>query len=78
VDGHSGDETSFSPEVQEWELEHLKIVAARFPEMELNELAAELAVTLLALKRRRPTGILNWKAYLTKALFHRASELPRW
>jgi transposase len=75
VDRHSGDETSFSPQVQEWELEHLKIVAARFPEMELNELAAELAVTLLALKRRRPAGIVNWKAYLTKALFHRASRI---
>jgi transposase/DNA-directed RNA polymerase specialized sigma24 family protein len=77
VDQRSGDETRPSSEIQEWEQEKLEIkkVAARFPERYAEDLRAELAVTLLALKRRRHSGIRNWKAYLVTALRHRALTL---
>jgi transposase len=72
-----GDETSSSGEVRDWdwELEQVEKVAARFPEFDKEELAAELAKSLLALKR--PTGIRDWKAYLIKALFNRASSIAK-
>lgn len=52
-------------------------VAARYPDLETHELEAELAVTLLHLKRRPPPGVRDWEAYLTKALLNRASSLAR-
>ncbi len=77
MDQRSGDETPPSSEVQDWEREQLEIkkVAARFPARYTEELEAELAVTLIALKRRRPSGIQDWKAYLITAFRHRALTL---
>jgi transposase/DNA-directed RNA polymerase specialized sigma24 family protein len=77
VDRHFDDATSFSSERQEWEREQLEIkkVAARFPKRYAEELEAELAVALIKLKRRRPSGIHDWKAYLITALAHRALTL---
>ncbi len=75
----SGDEPPPSSEIQDWEREQLEIkkVAARFPPRYAEELEAELAATLIALKRRRPSGIRNWKAYLITALGHRALTLVK-
>jgi transposase/DNA-directed RNA polymerase specialized sigma24 family protein len=73
----SGDETPPSSEIQDWEREQLEIkkVAAKFPLRYAEELEAELAATLVALKRRRPSAIRDWKAYLIAALRHRALTL---
>ena len=77
MDRHVDDAASLSSERQEWEREQLEIkkVAARFPERYAEDLEAELAATLIKLKRRRPSGIRNWKAYLITALRHRALTL---
>jgi transposase/DNA-directed RNA polymerase specialized sigma24 family protein len=78
MDRRVDDATSFSSsERQEWEREQREIekVAARFPSRYTDELEAELAATLVELKRRRPPGIRDWKAYLITALRHRALSL---
>jgi transposase len=78
VDRHGGDDSP-SSEAQAWErdLALVRKVAAWFPTMETEELEAELAATLLALKRRNPSGIHDWNAYLAQCLFNRASTLAR-
>jgi transposase len=77
VDRHFDDATSFSSERQEWEREQLEIkkVAARFPKRYAEELEAELAAALIQLKRRRRSGIQDWKAYFITALWRRALTL---
>src|SRR5687768_9858387 len=72
-----GDDTSSSWEDEDWELEQPQKVAAKFHRIDTEELAAELAATLIALKRRHPPGIRNWKAYVSKALFNRASRVVK-
>jgi transposase len=77
VDGHGGGKTSFSSEFPDWERELIEKVAARFRDLDRQELEAELAATLLEEKRRRRAGISNWKGYLWKALYNRATTLVR-
>lgn len=72
-----GEDDAVSSDIQPWELDHVRRVAARFPDIETDELAAELGVTLLALKRQQLGHVRDWKAYLTQVLFHRASALAR-
>jgi DNA-directed RNA polymerase specialized sigma24 family protein len=55
----------------------LRAVAGRFRTTERDELEAELARRLLALKRTRPTGIRSWDRYLAKFLFNKASNWIR-
>jgi len=81
VDRHVDDAASLSSERQEWEREQLEInkVVARFPRRYAEDLEAELAVTLVKLKRRRRSGIRNRKAYRITALWNRALTLVnRW
>jgi len=75
MDGSSGEATPLSPELFEWGREHLKKVAARFPQRYREELEAELGATLIELKYRPPPGIRNWKAYLATCLSNRATTL---
>jgi RNA polymerase sigma factor (sigma-70 family) len=75
LEGPSGEGTPFTPELLEWGREHLKKVAARFPQRYREELTAELGATLIKLKYRPPPGIRNWKAYLATCLSNRAISL---
>ena len=61
----------------DWEENQIERVASRFPGLDADELKAELALALLELKRRPPSGIRNWKAYLAACLSHRALSLAR-
>jgi len=74
VQPDTGGETT-SPDEVRWELEQIRKVAARFRGGDTEELEGELAAALIALKRRRPSGIRNWRAYLTKSLLNKASSL---
>jgi len=81
VDRHVDDAASLSSERQQWEREQLEIkqVVARFPRRYAEDLEAELALTLVKLKRRRRSGIRNRKAYRATALWNRALTLVnRW
>ena len=60
-----------------WDSELVAKVASRFPELDQQELKAELAVTVLALQRNPPAGIRDRKAYLAQSLFNRATSLVR-
>jgi len=77
MDGSSGEATPLTPELFEWAREHLKKMAARFPQRYREELEAELGATLIELKYRPPPGIRNWKAYLATCLSHRAISLVK-
>jgi transposase len=79
VGSESGDEDASRSELPDWAWEQKQIerVAARFPGLDTDELKAELALTLLEIKRRPPSGIRNWKAYLAACLSHRALTLAR-
>jgi transposase len=76
VDRHS-DEWPSSPEDQDWERKQIEKVAARFPRMYREDLKAELALTLLLMKRRRRQGIRNPRAYLAQGLWNRATSLAK-
>jgi hypothetical protein len=52
----------------------LRAVAGRFRTTERDELEAELARRLLALKRSQPLGIRSWERYIAKFLFNKASK----
>ena len=52
-------------------------IAAAFRGVDQEELQAELAVTLLHLRRKQTIGIRNWKSYLAKSLLNRASKLAK-
>ena len=53
----SGEGKPPSSEFEQWEWEETEKVAARFPATYRKDLQAELALTLLALKRDPPAGI---------------------
>src|SRR5262245_14094049 len=61
----------------DWEFEQIRKVAAKFPDLEAEDLRAELAATIVEIKCKDRSGIRNWKAYLTKSLLNRASQLAR-
>ena len=64
-------------EIQTWELEMVIKVSRAFRTDEHDELEAELAGKLVELKYRMPSGIRNWKAYLAKFLYNKASNWVR-
>jgi len=71
------DET-FSAELWEWAVHQIPRVVAKYPTVEADELAAELAVALLEIRRRRaPRRVIDWKAYLFKCLLNSASRFAR-
>jgi len=63
--------------VETWELEMVQKVARAFRTAERDELAAELARRLADLKHRLPSDIRDWKAYMAKFLYNKASNWVR-
>jgi hypothetical protein len=63
--------------VELWEVDLLRKVASRFRTSDRDELEAELARKLLVLKSKTPTMIRNWRAYLAKFFFIKASNWIR-
>jgi RNA polymerase sigma factor (sigma-70 family) len=59
------------------EQELIQDIAGQFRTHDRDDLAAELAVCALELKRTRPPGITDWKAYLARVLWNRASNVIR-
>lgn len=55
----------------------MRQVARRFRTTQREELEAELARKTLELKRKRPVGIRDWKAYLAKFLFNKSANWIR-
>ena len=60
-------------EITPEELALIAKVARAFRTTERDELQAELAGRLLDLKAKRPAGIRDWNAYLTKFLYNKAN-----
>lgn len=71
------DDVPLPPEIEAWELDLVRKVAKAFRDCEQDELTAELASRLLELKSKPPTGIKNWRAYLAKFLYNKASNIVR-
>jgi DNA-directed RNA polymerase specialized sigma24 family protein len=63
--------------VESSELEMVRKVTRAFRTEEPDELEAELARKLVELKRRSPSGIRDWKAYMAKFLYNKASNWVR-
>jgi len=63
--------------IASWELALVRAVAGRFRTAEREELEAELARRLLALKLHPPRGIRDWRRYATKFLHNKASNWIR-
>lgn len=61
--------------VEAWELEMIAKVASAFRTSDREELEAELARKLCELKSRAPSGIRDWKRYLAKFLYNKASNI---
>jgi RNA polymerase sigma factor (sigma-70 family) len=60
-----------------WELQLVRMTAARFRTTEREELEAELALHLLRVKRFHRARAEHWKAYLAAALRNKASNWIR-
>src|SRR5438034_10614426 len=60
-----------------WELELVRMTAARFRTTEREELEADLALHLLRVKRLHRRRVRHWKAYLAAALRNKASNWVR-
>src|SRR6266566_4132658 len=60
-----------------WELELVRMTAARFRTTEREELEADLALHLLRVKRLHRRRVGHWKAYLAAALRNKASNWIR-
>ena len=58
--------------LEAWEQDLIKSVAASFGTVEREDLESELAWRLLVLKRQRPSGIRNWRAYIYRFLRNKA------
>lgn len=71
------DDVPLPPKIEAWELDLVRKVAQAFRDCEHDELAAELASRLLELKSNPPIGIRNWRAYLAKFLYNKASNIVR-
>lgn len=65
------------PKIESWELELVKKVAKAFRTNELEELESELAKKLLELKLNPPKNVRDWKSYLAKFLYNKASNIIR-
>ena len=63
--------------VERWELELVRKVAHVFRTHEREELEAELTRKLLVLKENPSKDIRNWKHYVTKFLYNKASNWVR-
>jgi hypothetical protein len=63
--------------IEPWEFDLIRKVARAFRTTEREDLEAELARKTLQLKRKEPTEIRDWKAYLAKFLFNKASNWIR-
>jgi len=74
---HSGGDEPSSFEINDWDRRQIRQIVARFPQMDREEMEAELAVTLLELKHNRPVGVRDWRAYVATSLFHRAASLAK-
>jgi RNA polymerase sigma factor (sigma-70 family) len=77
VSKEHGRKKSGCEEVHSWELEMVNKVSRAFRTAEPEDLQAELARKLLELKRRMPPNIREWKAYLAKFLYNKASNWVR-
>lgn len=78
MDSWSGDAASSSEsEAREWkeDWERIRREATKFPNVYREDLEAELAASLVVWKRRYRARARDWKAYLGKALHHRALTL---
>ena len=60
-----------------WELELVRMTAARFRTTEREELEADLALHLLRVKRLHLAQVGHWRAYLAAALRNKASNWVR-
>jgi RNA polymerase sigma factor (sigma-70 family) len=60
-----------------WELTRIKLVARRFRTTERDDLEAELARQLLAMKARSIGQARDWNAYLMKVLYNKAINWVR-
>ncbi|MEO5951088.1 MAG: helix-turn-helix domain-containing protein, partial [Chloroflexia bacterium] len=52
-------------------------IAAKYRDIDADDLAAELKVALLELRRNPAPHVRDWKPYLVKSLLHLASRLAR-
>lgn len=66
-----------SAQVEPWELALVKKVAQTFRTDEREELEAELASKLAALKQSTPKDIRDWQRYVAKFLYNKASNWVR-
>lgn len=71
------DEKASGKGVETWELEMVQKVARAFRIFDRDELVAELSRKLVELKQRPPSDVQNWKAYLAKFLYNKASNWVR-
>ncbi len=70
-------ESSCRTRVEEWELKLAEKVASAFDTEEQEELTAELNRKLAELKSSPPSHIKDWKSYLAKFLYNKASNWAR-
>src|SRR5437773_1399082 len=60
-----------------WELQLVRMTAARFRTTDRDELEADLALHLLRVKRQHQARAKHWKTYLAAALRNKASNWVR-
>ena len=77
MSGKHGRETSCSSKVEEWELELAEKVAKAFDIEDPEELTAELCRKIADLKNHPPSNVKDWKKYLAKFLYNKASNWVR-
>lgn len=63
--------------IELWELDLVSKVARAFRTTEREELEAELAKRLCELKSKNLSGIRNWRGYVAKFLYNKASNIVR-
>jgi DNA-directed RNA polymerase specialized sigma24 family protein len=64
-------------EIESWELDLIRTVAGKFRTTERNELEGELARKLLVLKGQSRLHVRNWRAYVWRFLWNKASNWVR-
>jgi transposase len=71
------DREAFSSEIWDWVVSRIPRIASQYPDLDPDDLAAELQLYLLSLRRDLSHRERNWKPYLIQCLKNRALRLVK-
>jgi len=66
---------AFSSEIWDWAADQIPGMAARYRDIDADDLVAELKVLLLQLRRAPAPQVRDWKSYIAKSMLNHASRL---